>query len=66
MKVFGKWIVKCRVEGFEGSRMAAHFGTKKEATERLNEIFGDNRNERGEWIGQRGQRFYIEKNTVEY
>ena len=63
MKVFGKYLVKARVNG--NTRLAhPGFNTKKDAVERLNECFeriSDNL-----WKDRHGQEFFIEKNTVEY
>lgn len=62
MKIFGKWLVYGNVNGKK--RLAAHFGTKKDAIEALNEAF--NKVSETEWEDRLGQKFTIEKNTKEY
>ena len=62
MKIFGKWLVYGNVNG--NKRLAAHFRTKAEAIEALNQAF--KRNNNNEWEDNLGQKFTIEKNKTEY
>ncbi len=63
MKVFGKWIIVCNVEGKK--HMVSHCRTKKDATNTLNGLL-EFKNGHGEWMDSRGRIYSIERNTTEY